>query len=118
VLVEPGEAQDHALLAQLRDCKLSVLHMPIVPEDDICNLADCTALVGCSIDVVDRDWPSEHMCGDVICACPFGIHKQPCCTTVNQQPSAAFDTGVRGLDFNIDVKGVGTGSGGNNVPMR
>jgi hypothetical protein len=35
VLTEPGKAQDHALLAQLYDHKLSVLHMPFVPEDDI-----------------------------------------------------------------------------------
>ena len=92
--------------------------MPVVLEDDICNLVDCTTLIGCSVDVVDWDWPSEHACGDVICACPFGIHKQSCFTTVNQQPSAAFDTGVCGLDFNIDVKGVGAGSGGDDVPTR
>jgi len=111
VLTEPGEAQDHALLAQLRDHKLSAFHMPIVPEDDICNLVDCTTLIGCSIDIVDWDLLSE-------CACPFDIHKQPCCTAVNQQPSAAFDTSVCGLDFNVNVKGVGTGSGGDDVPMR
>jgi len=118
VLTEPGEAQDHALLAQLHDHKLSPLCMPIVLEDDICNLADCTALVGCSINVVDQDWSCEHMRGDIICTCPFSIHKQSCCTTINKQLSAAFDTSVRGLNFNIDVKGVGAGSGGNDVLMR
>jgi hypothetical protein len=118
VLAEPGEAQDHALLAQLCNCKLSALCMPIVPEDDICNPVDCTALIGCSIDIVDWDWPSECAHGDIICTCPFGIHKQPHCTTVDQQPSAVFDTSVCGLDFNVDVKGVGTRSGGNDVPTR
>jgi len=118
VLADPGEAQDHALLAQLHDHKLSVLCMPIVPEDDIHNLMDCTTLIGCSIDIVYWDWPSEHTCGDIICMCPFGIHKQPHCTAVNQQPSAAFDTSVHGLNFNVNVKGVGAGSGGNDVPTR
>jgi len=118
VLMEPGEAQDHALLAQLCDHKLSALCMPVVPEDDICNLADCTTLIGCSVNIVDWDWPSERTCGDVICTCPFSIHKQSRCTTVNQQSNAAFDTGVCGLDFNVDVKRVGAGSGGDDVPMR
>ena len=105
------------MLAQLRDRKLSALCMSIVPEDDIRNLADCTALIGCSIDVVDWDWPCECVCGDIICACPFSIHEQSHCTTVDKRLSAAFDTSVRGLDFNIEVKGVGAGSGGNDILM-
>ena len=117
VLADPGEAQDHALLAQLHDRKLSVLCMPIVPEDDIRNLTDCTTLIGCSIDVIDWDQLCERTRGDIICACPFGVHEQSRCTAVDKQLSAAFDTGVRGFNFNIDVEGVGAGSGGNDILM-
>ena len=91
--------------------------MSIVLEDDICNLADCTALIGGSIDVIDWDQPCERACGDIICTCPFGVHEQSHCTAVNKQLSAAFDTGVHGFNFNIDVEGVGAGSGGNDILM-
>jgi len=91
--------------------------MSIVPEDDICNPADCTALIGHSIDVIDLDQPCEHACGDIICACPLGVHEQSRCTAVDKRLSAVFDTGVCGFNFNVDVKGVGAGSGGNNILM-
>jgi len=91
--------------------------MSVVPEDDICDLVDCTALIGRSINVIDWDQPCQRTYGDIICACPFGVHEQSHCTAVDKRLSAAFDTGVRGFNFNVDVEGVGAGSGGNDILM-
>src|SRR3981189_1378893 len=55
VLTEPGEAEDHTLLAQQGDCKLGLLCMPLVAQYDICDFGNRTCFVGRSIDIVDGD---------------------------------------------------------------
>jgi hypothetical protein len=55
VLVEPGEAEDHGLLAQRGDCELGLLCMALVAQDNICDFSDGTCFVGSAIDIVDRD---------------------------------------------------------------
>src|SRR3981189_1438375 len=59
VLAEPGEAEDHGLLAQRGDCELGSLGMAFVAQDDVCDFSDSACFVGSSIDVVDGDGGGE-----------------------------------------------------------
>jgi hypothetical protein len=55
-LCSQSQVKPRIMLAQLHDHKFSTLYMPIVSEDNVCDLTDCTALIGCSINIVDWDW--------------------------------------------------------------
>jgi hypothetical protein len=84
VLEEPGEAEDHALLAQRGDCKLGFLCMPFVVQYDVCNLSDSTCFVRSSVDDVDRDGSGEAVGGDVVCADILGVNEKASSAAVDK----------------------------------
>ena len=48
VLVQPGEAKYHALLAKVGDCKQNTLRMSVVGHDHVDDFADASSLIKCS----------------------------------------------------------------------
>src|SRR3981189_3756715 len=66
VLAEPGEAEDHGLLAQRGNCKLGSLCMAFVAQYDICDFGDGPCFIRGSVDVVDGDGSGEATGGDVV----------------------------------------------------
>jgi hypothetical protein len=57
VFSEPGETQNEILLAQLRNCKLGVLGMAIIAEDQVGDLLYGASFVRSAVDIEDRDRP-------------------------------------------------------------
>jgi len=55
VLVQPGEAEYHALLAEAGDCEQNTLGMSVVGHDHVDDFADAPGLIKHSIHVVNRD---------------------------------------------------------------
>jgi len=55
VLVQPGEAKYHALLAEAGDCEQNRLRMLVVGHDHVNDFADASGLIKCSIHVVNWD---------------------------------------------------------------
>ena len=55
VFVQPGEAEYHALLAEVGDCKQNTLGMSVVGPDHVDDFADASGLVKCSVHIVNRD---------------------------------------------------------------
>src|SRR3981189_3135210 len=66
VLAEPGEAEDHGLLAQRGNCVLGSLCMAFVAQYDICDFGDGPCFVHGSVDVVDRDGSREATGGELV----------------------------------------------------
>jgi len=55
VLVQPGEAKYHALLAEAGDCEQNTLGMSVVGHDHVDDFADASSLIKCSVHIVNRD---------------------------------------------------------------
>ena len=55
VLVQPGEAEYHALLAEAGDCEQNTLGMSVIGHDHVDDFADASGLIKCSIHIVNRD---------------------------------------------------------------
>jgi len=55
VLVQPGEPEYHALLAEAGDCKQNTLGMSVVSHDHVDDFTDAPSLIKCSVHVVNRD---------------------------------------------------------------
>jgi len=55
VLVQPGEAEYHALLAEAGDCEQNTLGMSVVGHNHVDDFADASGLIKCSVHIVNRD---------------------------------------------------------------
>jgi len=56
VLVQPGEAEYHALLVEAGDCEQNTLGVSVVGHDHVDDFADASGLIKCSVHVVlNRD---------------------------------------------------------------
>jgi len=55
VLVQPGEPEYHALLAEAGDCEQNAFGVSVVGHDHVDDFADASGLVKCSIHVVNWD---------------------------------------------------------------
>jgi len=55
VLVQPGEPEYHALLAEAGDCEQNTFRMSVVGHDHVDNFADAPSLIKRSVHVVNRD---------------------------------------------------------------
>jgi hypothetical protein len=106
VFAEPGEAEDHALLAQRGDCELGSLCMAFVMQDDICDLGDGACFIRSSIDVVDRDRSGEAMGGDVVRVDILHVDKKAGGTAVDKHIHIALYFHVSRLNVDVDVKRV------------
>jgi hypothetical protein len=109
VLAKPGEAEDHALLAQQGDCKLGSLCMAFVAQYDICDLGDSACFVRGSVDIVDWDRGGEMTGGDVAQADILSVDEQAGGTTVNECVCVALHRHVRHLNLDVDTERVFTG---------
>jgi len=67
VLVQPGEAEYHALLAEAGDCEQNTLGMSVVGHDHVDDFADASGLIKCSVHVVNRDWLGQ-LAGQKFCS--------------------------------------------------
>ena len=56
VLVQPGETEYHALLAEVGDRKQNAFGVSVIGHDHVDDFADAPGLVKCSVHVVNRDW--------------------------------------------------------------
>jgi len=56
VLVQPGEPEYHALLAEAGDREQNAFGVSVIGHDHVDNFADAPSLIKCSIHVVNRDW--------------------------------------------------------------
>jgi len=55
VLVQPGEAEYHALLTEAGDCEQNTLGMSVIGHDHVDDFADASGLIECSVHIVNRD---------------------------------------------------------------
>jgi hypothetical protein len=56
----------------------------LIAQDDIGYVCDCTSVICSAVDIVDRDWVGEGMCGDVIELCPLNVYEAAGGTAVNE----------------------------------
>jgi len=56
VLVQPGEPEYHALLAEAGDREQNAFGVSVIGYDHVNDFADAPSLVKCSIHIVNRDW--------------------------------------------------------------
>ena len=56
VLVQPGEAEYHTLLAKLGDSKQDAFGVLVVGHDHIDHFVNAPSLVGSSVHIVNRNW--------------------------------------------------------------
>src|SRR3981189_3052693 len=90
VLAEPGEAEDHGLLAQQSNCELGSLGMAFVVQNDVCDFGDSACLICSSVDVVDRDRSREATGGEVVVTDILSVDEKPSSATVDERARVAL----------------------------
>ena len=69
--------------------------MCLIAENDIGELSNHASLVWHIIDVEDRDWPTECVSGDFVCAHPVDVNEGTGRSAVHKGLGAALNSGVR-----------------------
>jgi len=67
----------------------------LVAENVIGELSNHAGLIQCTIDVEDRDWPTECASGDFVCVHPVNVNEGTSRSTVHKGLGAVLDSGVR-----------------------
>jgi hypothetical protein len=77
----------------------------LIAQDHVGYVCDCTGVVCGAVDIVDRDWVGEGVCGDIIELRPLNVNEATSGAAVNEGLCASLDCSVRRLNLYIHCEG-------------